>query len=236
MNKKAIFMPLLSFFVLSILIYSYYELVVKEHPDQYKDIGINQAEIIKAYNKGMEYEFNAENAVNYASYIAINNFSKNGGVQANCGGKWKFNSNCEPDLEKNFIEIFNSALTNYSYTAKDIKIENNTIIIILDFNYKKESKNFKLEYNLPITIKQDLAIDFNKLNLLKERIKDCARKGEDLNICSNEKNKVQGDIVTFTIENNKNIVIYTDKLETKKSDFVFKIDTQDTGFITKLQL
>jgi hypothetical protein len=222
--------------VLIVLSTAYYQIVVKGTNNQYEKIGNNQAEIIKAYNQGVEYDFNAENSVKYASYIAINTFSENGGVLSNCYGKWKFNTDCEPNLEKNFIELFNLALKDYGYTAKDVKIEDNFLILNLDFNYNKEINNFKIKYTLPVTIKQELAFDMNKLNLLKDKIKECAKKGEDLNRCTNEKTNIRGDLITFTIENNKNINVYTDKLEIKKPDFIFKIETQNTGFITKVQV
>ncbi len=230
MNKKAIFMPMFSFFVLLILTYGYYQLIINESQDKYKLIGLNQAEIIKSYDKGEEYLFNAENAVKYASYKSIDDFSKTSVVLEKCNNLWKFNSDCEPNLEKTFLELFKSDLQDYGYNAKEIKIQDNSIIVILDnFNYQKELSKFKLEYNLPVKIKQELAIDLNKLNKLKEKIKKCAQDGKDLNTCTDEKTKVEGDIITFTIENNKDILIYTDKLETKKPIFVFKINNKDNG-------
>ena len=230
MNKKAIFMPLLSFFVLIILTSSYYELVVKDVEDKSSTIGLNQAELINAYNKGIENEFNAEKAVTYSLNNAINEFSKNGGVNSKCSNLWKFNSDCEPDLEKNFINVFTNELLKYGYDAKEIKINDNSIIIVLnDFIYKKKLKNFNLEYSLPITIRKELDIDLNKLNSLKDQIKKCLEEGKPLNTCTNEKTEVQENLMVFGIENNKNILIYTEKIETKKPVFVFKINTKDTG-------
>lgn len=230
MNKKAIFMPLLSFFVLIILTYSYYELVVKDVEDKSSTIGLNQAELVNAYNKGIENEFNAEKAVSHSLNSAINEFSKNGGGNGKCNNLWKFNSDCEPDLEKNFINVFTNELLKYGYDAKEIKINDNSITIILnDFTYKKELKNFNLEYSLPIAVRKELDIDLNKLNSLKDQVKKCLEEGKPLNTCTNEKTEVQENLMVFSIENNKNILIYTEKIETKKPVFVFKINTRDTG-------
>ena len=233
MNKKAvIFMPVFSIFVLVLLTYAYYEEVIKGSDDLSNKIGENQAEIINSYNKGQEYLLNAEYVIKYSSYTAIDNFIKNSGVAQNCNNIWKFNSNCDPDLKINFINLFNDALSKYNYKTKDVKIEGNNLIVVLeDFSYSKDSSNFKVEYSLPIVIKQDLNIDIEKLVMIKDNLKQCAQDRKSLNTCTNEKTEVQGNLLTFTIENNKNIVIYTDKPEIKKQDFTFKINTMDTGII-----
>ena len=231
MNKKAIvFMPMFTILVIVALSLSYYNLVIKTVTSQYIQIGGNQVDIIKGYEKGEEYAFNAENTVKFASDITIEKFSKIGGVAENCNDLWKFDSLCHPDLENKFVEIFNNELISYGYEAKDVKIENNFLIVNLkDFTYVKDSKNFKVEYILPVTVKQELNIDIGKLNSIKDEIRKCLEKGKPLNTCTNEKNTIQGDIIQFTIENNKNIMIYTDKIETKKPGFIFKINTKDTG-------
>ena len=92
MNKKAIFMPLFAIFVLVTLIFAYHEQVIKDVSDQYKTIGGNQAEIVKSYNKGQEYLFNAEQTIKYSLNEATNEFIKNSGVKENCSNIWKFNS------------------------------------------------------------------------------------------------------------------------------------------------
>lgn len=234
MNKKAIiFMPLFSFFILLILSFAYYQLVIKGIDYHYNLIGENQADIIKSYEKGQEYQINADSSVKYATDIAIYNFTKNSGVAEKCNNTWDFNkdSDCNPDLEKNFINLFNLILNDYGYGSKEVEIKENKLVIQLkNFNYAKQSKNFKLNYTLPsITIKQDLGFDFNKLNSVKENIKKCAKDNQPLDSCIKENKKIEGDIITFTIENNKKITIYTDKPETKKLDFVFKIDIKNTG-------
>ena len=233
MNKKAvIFMPVFSIFVLVILTYAYYETVVKGSDDLSSKIGENQAEIINAYNKGQEYMLNAEYAIKYSSYRAIDDFIKYSGVDKNCNSIWKFNSDCNPDLKINFINLFNQELSKYNYKTKEVKIEDNNLIVTFeDFNYNKDSENFKVEYSLPVTVKQELSLDIEKLAAIKDSLKQCAQDGKDLNTCMNEKNEVQGNLQTFTIKNDKEIVIYTDKPEIKKQDFIFKIDTKDTGII-----
>ncbi|MEK6834649.1 MAG: hypothetical protein AABX61_00100 [Nanoarchaeota archaeon] len=231
MNKKAVFMPVFSFLVLILLTGAYYELFIKGINNQYNSIGENQKEIIQAYNKGQEYELNAEYAVRYSSYSAIQDFIKNSGVLEKCNNTWQFNSECDPDLQNNFINLFNLELSSYNYKLKEVKLQENTLIVTLeDFNYQKELKNFKVNYALPIIIKQDMTFDLKKITDIKEEIRKCAEKGEDLNTCVNEKNQVQGSIIQFTVENNKNILVFEQgKLESKRQDFTFKINTNNIG-------
>ncbi|MEK6907594.1 MAG: hypothetical protein AABW45_03630 [Nanoarchaeota archaeon] len=230
MNKKAIFMPLFAIFVLVTLIFAYHEQVIKDVSDQYKTIGGNQAEIVKSYNKGQEYLFNAEQTIKYSLNEATNEFIKNSGVKENCSNIWKFNSDCDPDLENNFINLFTKSLSDYGYNTKEVKIQNNSMLVSLeDFNYNSNKGSFKLEYSLPVKIKQELILDLNKIKEVKEKLKNCAINGKDLNTCTNEKATSNQDIITFTIENNKNILIFKEKLETKQANFVFKINNKDTG-------
>ena len=232
MNKKAIFMPIFSIFVLLLLAYSYHLFFVKES-DQYTNLGENQINILKAYNKGEEYYFNLQNIIKYASDSAIIEFSKNAGIPENCKLIWKYYSDCKPDLENNFIKTFSEELKKYGYNSKEIKIKDNFIIVNLDdFNYKKELKNFKMNYNLPIIIRSDLNLDLERLIKLSNQVKACIEKGESLTKCTNAKTDISKNIISFTIENNKKLTVYTDKLESKKIDFVFKIDINDNGIKT----
>ena len=223
-------MLFLFFFILIILTYSYYKLEIKNNSDEFRIIGLNHAEIIRSYNKGEEYAFNAEYAVKYSADLAVYNFSQNAGIPLICNNIWEFNSWCQPDLEKNFIEIFNQYLLTYGYKSKNTKIENNFILIELeDFNYNKDSEYFKLDYSLPLKFKHELNININKLNSIKEDLIKCDKEGKDLNTCIAEKNKSQNNIIIFTIENNKNLMVYENKLEIKKKDFVFGINPEKTG-------
>lgn len=230
MNKKAIFMTLFSFFILIVLNSSYYLFMVKGVQDQYKTIGSHQAEIINSYNQGYKYSLNSDLAVKYASHIATVEFSKNGGIKESCNNFWKYNSECRPELNENFILIFKNELENYGYKAKEVKIENNFLIVQMeDFIHKKELDNFNMKYELPVEIKKEMPINLIELNNAKEKIKNCLNNNKGLNTCIDAKTQIQGDYITFSIENNKNILIYTDKLEIKKLEFMFKINIKDTG-------
>ncbi|MEK6835842.1 MAG: hypothetical protein AABX55_02355 [Nanoarchaeota archaeon] len=230
MNKKGdIFMPTFAIITLIILSYALFALVIKAGEDKTTFIGQSQAELLKTYQKAEQDLFYLENLVKYKTHETINEFSKNGGLKQECNARWKFNSNCEPDFENNFIELFKNKFENSGYDIKEIKIQDNNLILKFNLDYSKKFKNFNIDYNLQPEFKQEIALDFTKLNDLKNEIIKCINAQKDLTTCTNEKTSVSGDIIFYTIENNKNILILTDKLEFKKIDFKFEIDQKDTG-------
>jgi hypothetical protein len=236
MNKKAIFTPILSFFILIILGSAYYVIVIKNSDDKSVVLGINQVEILKSYNTGEKYYTNLEQITKYSLDKTINNFTKYSGVKELCKNNWVFDEECNPNLENNFVDLFKEELDYYGYKNEEVSIENNFLIIKSNFNYKYENKGFKFEYNLPSVVKRELKIDFNKLNKLKEEIKRCLINSDEkdkVNNCiSNDyDHKQNGNIITFKIPIEKKIILYENKIETKKLDFTFNIDLDNNGIV-----
>jgi len=238
MNKKGIFMPFLVIFILFILGYSYYTIVIQDSEDKLFVIGVNQGEILKSYEEGEKYYLNLKQATKYSLDKSVNNFTKYSGVKEICNGKWIFyDENCNPSLENNFIILFKEELSNYGYKDNDISIENNFLIIKDNFVYKNEKKNFKLEYNSPFAVNEGLKLNVTKLNNLKNEIDNCVsstKEKKDVNGCISGyyKHEQNGNVIKFTVPIEKEIKLYTDKLEKKKLDFVFYIDLDNTGLKT----
>ena len=228
MNKKAIFMPTFAIIIFIILVYAFGTLIVKPNQDKTFYIGTSQIELSNTYQNAELDLLYLQNLIKYTTYITTEEFNKNGGLKKECNVAWRFNSNCNPDLENNFINLF-KAKFGQNYKIKDVKIENNVLVLTFDLDYSKKFKNFEIEYKLQPELRQELAIDFNKLNTIKTQIKDCVENKKDLNNCVNEKSMINDDIISFSIENNKNILVLTDKLEFKKLDFKFSINQKDTG-------
>ena len=232
MNKKAIFMPTFAIIIFIILVYAFGTLIVKPNQDKTFYIGNPQIELSNTYQNAESDLFYLKNLIKYTTYIITEEFNKNGGLKKECNSIWKFNSNCDTDLENNFINLF-KAKFDQNYKIKNAKIENNFLILTFVLDYSKKFKNFEIEYKLQPELRQELAIDFNKLNTIKTQIKGCIENKKDLNNCVNEKTIVNNDIISFSIENNKNILVLTDKLEFKKLDFKFSINQKDTGIQEK---
>ena len=226
MNKKGIFMPILAIATLFLLTYATYIYIVKDPGiNKAYTIGDNQIALSNAYKDSENDLFYNEQAVKYAIMQASEEFSNNGGVNSNCKGRWIFeDQNCNPNLEGNFKEILKDKLKIYNLELENLGINNNILNIKLkDKIYHNNLKNFEFNYTVKQEFKQDSTINFNKLNKIKEELDKCDRTIETIK-CTQEKSTLSGNLISFSIENNKNTYSLTPTPGFKKIEFKFKID------------
>ena len=231
MNKKAVFMPVFALIILAVSAYLIYISVNQESTHEII-IGQNQIALTNAYKQAENDLFYNEQAIKYSLQQVSEEFANNGGVKATCNGRWIFeDTDCNPDLEKNFESLLREKLQNYNLELQEFKIENDKLNIKLkDKVYSSKIKNFEYNYNVKQEFKQELSLNFTKLIKIREELLKCVIDGlkNDVKIssCTKENfNKIQ-DNIYFTIENNKNVYSLTPAPGFKKLEFKFNINEQ----------
>jgi len=236
LNKKAAGFFMIIFLVFVIIVVSYgiwIFLGPTAKLDVSKEIGNTQLNILSTYEQAELDLFVLDQVVKYTTYNTINEFSKNGGIDEDCNGIWKFNSDCEPDLKKDFRKSFNKNLESYGYISKEFELENNFIVGKLnDFSYMENEENLNFTYNVSTDFNQESAINITKLENLQQNIEDCLRNKEELSICLKEPFEKEDKTIQFNIESDKKIMVFTDKIEFKNPIFTFKLNLDDTGIET----
>jgi len=222
MNKRGVFWPTLAIATIFLLTYA---LIRIPNLDYSSRLGNNQIALSNAYKDAENDLFYSEQAIKYSLNNASEEFINNGGVDPSCNRIWKFeDANCNPDLKNNFEKLFEEKLKNYGLDPQDIDINNNMIIIKLkDKSYARDLRNFEFNYIVKQEFKQESLIDFNKILKLRNEWDSCTRSTAIE--CPQSLSK-SGDIIYFTIENNKNIF----SLSTngfKKIDFKFGISEKE---------
>ena len=233
MNKKGIFMPTLALATMFLLTYAFFVFIVKDPSlSYYLNLGNNQISLTTAFKDAEAQLFYNELAVKYSLYRAQEEFSNNGGVNVICNGRWIFNDEkCNPDLEENFKLILKERLKEYNLELSELKIEDNKIKVKLNnLNYYYNFANFKYKYDVKQEFNYDSAVNFNKLNKIKNELNNCLKTGSKINACANENNVKIGNIIYFAIENNKNILISSSK-EFKKIEVKFNADENSLGAV-----
>lgn len=239
LNKKAagFFMVILLVFVIFVISYGVKVFLVdKNKIDIVKEIGDPQTILMETYQNAELDLFNLDQSVKYATYNAIEKFSNNGGLDENCNGQWKFNTNCEPNLEEDFLRLFNEKLKGYGYSnVQLVKIEDEVLSGNLDdFIYEEKVENFSFTYTVPTNFSQELAINLPIIEKLKQDLENCLRNKQDLEKCVDEDFEKNGRIIKFNIESDKKIMVFTDKIEFKKPIFRFELNLEDTGIETDI--
>lgn len=214
------FMPLLAIFVLIILSFALYSFLVKS-PD--KDIGIIgdvQGSLIKddtLLDTNLFYsEKKAELMIekSLADLYAYHGFSDSACVV------WNFNSLCEPDFEKSFVELFKK---NSGFT--DVKIENKILIIKFKEEVKKEINNVKYTYWKDVEIKKD--VDFSKEKEIASKVKACSDNDFEKCLAGTGVSigKDSSGSITFSMENNKKQLFF------ENTALEFSVDSSTTAII-----
>ena len=238
MNKKGIFMSALAISIFIVLVYATYSFIVKGlNQSNEVLIGKNQIALTSAYKNSENDLFYVEKAVKLALYKTIDEFSNNGGVKINCNKVWKFqDKDCNPDLELNFKDLLKNNLNKYDLELNNLKIDNNNLYVKLnDKTYNETLTYFEFNYTVKREFKYDLLINMTKLNLVKDKLERCAKTQNNLSNCDiNEKSTKTGDIIFFSIENNKKIYSLTPTPGFKNTKFKFGINEKDTGYNLKV--
>lgn len=231
MNKKAIFMPTLALATIFLLTYAFFVFIVKDNGlNNQSTLGNNQVALTDAYKEAENNLFYNQEVIKYSVDQATEEFSNNGGVKFSCNEKWLFGDvNCDPKLEENFKIILKEKLTNHNLELQDFSINNNIANIKLkDKIYNETLKNFEFKYTVKQEFKQELPIDFDKLNKIKDGLLKCTASNNKISTCTQEKyQKIENNLIYFTIENNKNILSLTPSSGFKKLDFKFEIDNNN---------
>ena len=234
MNKKAIIDVSIAFLVLFVLSYAFYQFATNESGLKlYKKIGDTQTTLTNIYNDAEKSYFFSEQAVKYSLYSTAEKFVKTAGVDESCNGIWKFNTNCDPDLQKYFLDNYLIQLRNYNIENVSLKLEKD--IIYVDFPdkvYSNSNDDLDIEYKTKMNFKQDFPINLDEILNARTKLKECVDTNKDIKMCLSYKSEIIKDdfgneIIYFTIENNKNTFIITDKSKQDKINFRFGINLKD---------
>ncbi len=244
MNKKGFFMFFFAIIVLIVLV-AFTTVIVSSNKKSLEiDLGGTQIALIEKYHEGEKKIFEIEKKSLYAKFKTLNDFSNFGGLDSNCKKiddyyVWEFNTDCEPKIKENFIELFknniNTNLDYYQYSNEDLKIENNFIVADAknELVLKGNTKNSDFVYKIKPNFKQDI-IDLNKYENLKNEIKNkkdclitdnynnCLIKDLDIKIIKN------GNILKFDVNTNKEIIVYDNGIKIIKPVFKFAIDIKNS--------
>ena len=204
MKKGQIFMPLITIGLL-VLMSTYIFLVYthQKNTQEFFSIGKLQSQLIKNYFESEKVYFYYEKLLEYNEYKAIKEFSKEGGIPKNCKKRWKFKSDCEPNLKENFKEILGEKLEN---KYKELNINSEIEVYFTDFLFPTESNVAEVKYEGKILIKKQPLINFEELEKLKlcieQNIKEIAKCNSDSNDKSVYKFKKKiADILNENLEN-----------------------------------
>ena len=234
MNKKGIFMPTLALATMFLLTYAFFVFIIKDPSlSYYLNLGNNQVTLISTFKDAESQLFYNELAVKYSLYKTQEEFAGNGGVKSGCNTRWILNDeSCNPALKENFEVILREKLKEYGLELLELKIEDNKAKIKLnDLTYSTNLANFQYKYSVKQILSYDLAIDFNKLDKIKAELNDCLKKAGKISTCASEKYDKIGNIIYFTIENNKNILSSASK-GFKRLEVKFNVDENSLG-VTK---
>lgn len=224
-NKKGdadIFLPMLAIGVFIILSFSIYSFFLKDNSENAMgSLGLIEGSLIKANQEVNEKSFYDEKKVELMLEKSLNEFYKNGGfADATCNANWVFNSQCDPDLKKNFVELFKK---NSGYN--NVELAEGNIVVSVKEEVKNEISGITYNYSKDSEIKK--IFDLNKEIELKDEIKGCLYK--DLMTCvtaSGVEKEAQSDgSIKFTMENNKKSLFYDNNA------FIFTVEKPSTQTI-----
>lgn len=231
MNKKGdVFLTTFAILMLIVVVFGFGIIISNESKIKKEfDLGGNQVELINTFYKAEGDLFNLNQEVKYSSFKVIKEFSDNGGVIESCNQRWKFNSECEPDLENYFLETFNEKMKEYSLEIKNVEIINGFLVgDVGEFEYGGKNERINYSYKVEGNFNESLKIDIKGLEDLKDKIEDCVTNGEELSNCAG--GSKDGDIIEFSIDIGR--IFYGSKFE--DIVFVFDINAKDTGITTSV--
>ncbi|MCD4666504.1 hypothetical protein K8R47_01690 [archaeon] len=231
MNKKGIFLPIFSLVMFIILVTIFVFVSSSQGVNENKAFGSNQYDLISLKNDANEDLFNLNQVVKYSLHKTVKEFSENSGVGENCDGKWEFNSvDCDPEnLEKNLLELVGNNLKNYDIETYELS-DDNVLGSVKDFVYELDKDEIYVKYEMDVNFNQEIPLDIVKILNLRGKIKECLENKEDLKNCVNEDFTEDSlGILHYTIENNKSIMMFTDKLDYENIAFEFNIDPKNSG-------
>ena len=218
MNKKGdIFMPLIAFGFLILLTSAIFTLVVRDDQNYLvKDLGKLQGELIKTNQNMEEVLFYQEKNIDVMLEKTLNQFNEQGGfADKGCNAIWQFNSNCEPDLEKNFTNLFKE-----NTDFKNVRFDEDKFVVVINESVIGNVKNANYTYTKTVEIKKDF--NLTKEKELQTKIKACLSK--DLTTCVDLKGvsvtNVNGNII-FSMENNKKYLFF------EPINLEFTLETQE---------
>jgi len=220
-NKKAlIFLPVFSILIFIFLVYLFFTFnVYGEKIEREIGFGDLQLDLFNTFFEGEKDSFYYEKKVEFSILKTTSSFNQYGGLKPDCNNLLEFNTGCEPDYEKYYLELFKEKLDGGS------KIEGDFLIFTLDKEYSKKGDNYTFTYKKEFTFKKEININLTKLSQLKTKIKTCLQ--------DNDKSK---DCLEY-IEIEDNIIIYKIEIEPNfydNSPLEFKLDLDDTGVITSI--
>ena len=231
MNKKAaLFMPTLAIATLFLLTYSFYVFIIKDPGTHYySTIGDNQISLSNTYSNAEKDLLYTEQVIKYSLNKATEKFLEHGGVKEECIRTWVFNDpTCNPNLEENFKEYLTKELLVYNKELQEFEFKGSLIRVRLkDINYHDKLNDFEYNYLVKHEFMLELPLELEKINKVKDDIKKCVEdkvKLEDCETTSDEEKK--GNLVYFTIENNKNVFSFTPTPGFRKMSITFTIDDQ----------
>ncbi|MBU2634208.1 MAG: hypothetical protein KJ674_03100 [Nanoarchaeota archaeon] len=228
MNKKGdIFLPIFAILMFVVVVIGFSMIVSNENKIKREfNIGENQIELIDVFYQSEVDLFNLDQKVRYTLSKSIKEFSEGGGVGESCNNVWEFNSDCEPDLENDFLEIFKEK---YGLEVNNLKVEGEFLTgDVGEFVYSKESERMSFDYTVEGKFKELLIINFEELEDLKDKIENCVQNEEELDLCA--EGVKEGDIVSFKVDLGK---IFTEA-GFEEIVFEFKVDVENTGIITSV--
>ena len=226
MRKGEIFMPIFTIGLL-ILMSTFIFLIYSHQKDtqEFFSIGMVQSSIIKGYMESEKIFFYYEKFLEYNEYKAVNEFSRNGAVKESCNKRWKFNDECEPEFRDYFKDVLTNKLDN---KYKSLSINSEIESYFTDFIFSPKSNTTEVDYSGRIIIKKHPLIDFNDLEELKSKIKECIQS-KDMAKCSPQSSS--GTVYKFR---KKTADILNENLEKEEVYLEFEINTEDSGLRTSI--
>ena len=227
MNRKGLLFSPLMVFGLIILLGTSIVLVniQKEKTKQEYSIGQLQSQIINNYYESEKIYYYYEKLLDYNEYKTVKEFAGKGGVPEICKKRWEFNSNCEPNFEKQFEE---SLSKNLKDKYKELKIDQKIEVYFTDFDFPSGSNTAEVNYKGKIVVKKQPLIKFNDLDKLKLDIKNCIQNNK-INDCSPE--SINGNMYHFK---RKVADILNENLEKEEIFLEFDVDSQNSGLRTTI--
>ena len=226
MRKGEIFMPMMAIgilIVMSVMMFNIYK--HKENVQESFVVGELQSQIVKNYLESEKEFFYYEKLLEYNEYKAVKEFSRNGAVKESCNKRWKFNDECEPEFRDYFKDVLTNKLDN---KYKSLSINSEIESYFTDFIFSPKSNTTEVDYSGRIIIKKHPLIDFNDLEELKSKIKECIQS-KDMAKCSPQSSS--GTVYKFR---KKTADILNENLEKEEVYLEFEINTEDSGLRTSI--